>query len=226
MAEFRDDEEPQGLKKYWPYMVGGVIAVGFAGVVYALVQSLSGSAPPPKPQIQQISLVQPPPPPPPPPKMEEEPPPEPEMEEVVENEPEPVPDDIAESDEAPPGDDLALDADGVAGSDGFGLAARKGGKGLIGGAGSRFGWYAGLLKNDIHAALAEVDDIRKDRYSVIVRIWVGEDGTVTESEIVRGTGKAEVDRAISDVLRRQLRLSEAPPADMPQPIKIRITSRT
>ena len=225
MADFQDDEEPTGLRKYWPHIVGTVIAVAFCGVVYILVQSLSGTPPPPKQNVQQISLVQPPPPPPPPPEMEE-PPPEPEMEEeVVQEEPEPAPEEMAESDEPPPGEDLGLDADGVAGSDGFGLAARKGGRGLLGG-GSQFGWYVGILKTDIHEALAAEETIRRDGYSVVVRIWVADDGTVTESEIVRGSGKDDLDRKISEVLRRRLRLSEAPPEDMPQPIKIRITSRT
>jgi len=148
------------------------------------------------------------------------------MEEVeTPDEPEPAPEDIADS-EAPPADDLGLDAEGVAGSDGFGLQARKGGRGLIGGGGSRFGWYAGILKNDIHAALSKVDEVRKDRYSVVLRIWVAADGRVDRSEIVRGTGNDELDATLEAALQRELRLSEAPPQDMPQPIKIRITSRT
>ncbi|WP_052700215.1 hypothetical protein [Methylocucumis oryzae] len=84
--------------------------------------------------------------PPPPPKVEK--PPEPEVKNEVEQ-PEPEPEeplpDVA--DEPPPGD-LGLDAEGTAGSDGFGLAARKGGRGLLGGGGGGdpYAWYGGLIK--------------------------------------------------------------------------------
>ena len=50
--------------------------------------------------------------------------------------------------DAPPGDELGLDAEGGAGSDGFGLRAKKGGRGLIGG-GDRNRWYEGQVQRDL-----------------------------------------------------------------------------
>jgi len=216
--------KPHRGARLTPWIGAAVLIAAFGGVIYLLVSALSSQAPPPKPQIQHISLVQPPPPPPPPPQ-QEEPPPEPEIEEVeVPEEDEPIADDSA-ADEAPPGSELGLDADGVAGGDAFGLAARKGGRGLIGG-GDRFKWYAGVIQRDLYEALSAVESIRKGRYSVIVRIWVDEDGRLQDSEIVRGSGDAGIDAELRRALATGVRVSQAPPEDMPQPIRIRISSRT
>lgn len=220
-----DDDRDDGSARRWvPWLGGGVILVAFCGMVYALVSSLGGTAPPPQPKVQQISIVQPPPPPPPPPEIEPRPP---EEEKVEVPEPEPEPEPVAEdqSDEPPPGEDLGLDADGVAGSDGFGLRAKKGGRGLIGG-GDANRWYAGVVQTDLQRLLAGIDDLRRGRYSVIVRIWVDEDGRVTKSELVGSSGDGELDAAIRRALDSDTRLSQAPPSELPQPIKLRISSRT
>jgi len=225
MARDHDDAatEHEALRRWLPWAGGVALFLGFAAVVYAMVSALSGTKPPPQPKVQQISIVQPPPPPPPPPEME--PPPEPEQQvDVPEPEPEPVAE-AEDSDEPPPGDELGLDADGAAGADGFGLRAKKGGRGLIGG-GDRNAWYAGILQRDLQRLLSEVEDVRKGRYAVVVRIWVADDGTIEQSEIVSGSGNGSVDDALARALKAGLRLSEAPPADLPQPIKLQISSRS
>jgi protein TonB len=220
-----DDDIDSGGRRWVPWAGAGVILVGFAAVIWFAVSSLSGTKPPEPPKVQQISIVQPPPPPPPPPEMEETPP-EPEEEvEVPEPEPEPVAD-TPESDEPPPGEDLGLDAEGVAGADGFGLRAKKGGRGLIGGAGDPQAWYAGVLSRELQRVLSNVEEVRSGRYAVVVRIWVAEDGSIRDSEIVRGSGNAGVDAAIERALGAGVRMSEAPPADLPQPIRLQITSRS
>jgi protein TonB len=220
----RDDDEEGAARRWLPYAGIGAIVVGFGIGVYAIVASLGGTAPPPQPKVQQISIVQPPPPPPPPPEMEEPPPPEPEQEvDVPEPEPEPVAQD--ESNEPPPGEDLGLDAEGVAGSDGFGLRAKKGGRGLIGG-GDANRWYAGVVQTDLQRMLSEIDELRRGRYTVVVRIWVDEDGRLTKTEVVGSSGDTERDRAIERALEGGARFSQSPPEDMPQPIKLRISSRT
>lgn len=218
------DGEESGGRRWLPYAGISAIVVGFGIGVYAIVSSLGGTAPPPQPKVQQISIVQPPPPPPPPPEMEEPPPPEPEQEvDVPEPEPEPVAQD--ESNEPPPGEDLGLDAEGVAGADGFGLRAKKGGRGLIGG-GDANRWYAGVVQTDLQRMLSEIDELRRGRYTVVVRIWVDEDGRLTKTEVVGTSGNSDRDRAIERALESGARLSQSPPEDMPQPIKLRISSRT
>ena len=221
MSDIDDDSK---IKKLAP-VIGGVLMLVVIGAMgYAALNSLGGTAAPEPPAIQQISLVQPPPPPPPPPKMEEPPPPEIEEVEVPEPEPEPVADNTA-ADEPLPGDDLGLDADGVAGADGFGLRAKKGGRGLIGG-GDPNRWYAGVIQSDLQNWLAEIEDIRKGRYAAVVKIWIADDGAVESAELEKSTGDSGLDAAIERALGAGFRISRSPPEDMPQPVRLRITSRT
>jgi protein TonB len=210
-----DDDIDSGGRRWVPWVGAGVILLGFAAVIWFAVTSLSGTKAPEPPKVQQISII--------PPEMEEPPEPE-EQVEVPEPEPEPVAD-TPESDEPPPGEDLGLDAEGVAGADGFGLRAKKGGRGLIGG-GDPQSWYAGVLSRELQQLFSGIEEVRQGRYAVVVRIWVAADGRIKDSEIVRGSGNAGVDAAIERALGSGVRLSESPPADLPQPIKLQITSRS
>ena len=195
----------------------GIAAVGF-GTILMVRSFLSGEAPQPKRVVQEIRVIRPPPPeelPPPPP-----PPPE---EEVNVTQPEQQPDPVASND--PPPGDLGLDADGTAGGDGFGLVGRKGGRDLLGSGGSAFSWYAGLLKGEILDELQNVKSARSGAYSVSVKVWVRADGSVERIRLAQSTGDRERDRDIEDALARIGRISQSPPADMPQPVSLRIVSR-
>ncbi len=218
-----EDDDERGLAR-WAPLAGGILALVIVCVLlYFGWRVLSAGGPPPKPAVQQISIVQPPPPPPPPPPEEEPPPPE---EQPLEEEPPPDPEpQDAESDEPPPGEDLGLDAEGTAGADGFGLVGKKGGRSLLGGAGG-FRAYGGLLKTDVQRLLENIDAVRGSRYSVVVRLWIAPDGFIDRSELVTSSGDPEVDAALRAALGGRARLSQAPPADLPQPVKLRITSRT
>jgi protein TonB len=112
------------------------------------------------------------------------------MEKIKEPEPEPEPEPMP--DEAP-ARDLGLDADGSAGSDGFGLAARKGGTGLFGG-GNPFAWYGGIIKNDIVNLLSNYEQLRRKGYTAIVKIWLRTDGSIERFELSRGSNDAEIDQ--------------------------------
>ena len=217
------------MSKLWAFvkqnqgLVGGSAAfvlVFVAGMAY-FVKLLNEPAPEPKRVIQEIALVRPPPPPPP----EEEPPPPPEIEEEVDMpEPEQMPEPI-ESNEPPPGP-LGLDADGTAGADGFGLLARRGGRDLLASAGDRYGWYAGILQRDIVDYLTGDDQLRSSDYDVNVRLWLAHDGSVEQIEVVRGSGDVRLDERLRTALETMNRVAEAPPDDLPQPILLRIRSRT
>lgn len=225
MTDYSNDPELPGnnLSRYLVFGGGLSLLCGLGYLGYLAVQGLGGTTPPEPPAIQQISLVQPPPPPPPPPQMEEPPPPEMEEVEVPEPEPEPLVD--APADEPLPGDELGLDADGVAGSDGFGLKAKKGARGLIGG-GDKNRWYAGIIQKDLQNWLAEADAIRKGRYAAIVKIWIDADGAVSDAELIEGTGDSELDGALEIALSNGFKISQVPPTDLPQPVRLRIVSRT
>ena len=141
---------------------------------------------------------------------------------MPEPEPEPVPEE-AQSDEPPPGEDLGLDADGVAGADGFGLRAKKGGRGLIGG-GDRNRWYAGVIQRSLQDLLAGNDDARGAKYAVVVKLWISADGRIERFELNDSTGSTASDAALRKTLSG-LQLSDSPPEDMPQPVKLRVVSR-
>ena len=159
-------------------------------------------------------------------------PPEPEIKEekieepIPEQEPEPAP----EAADEPAGDELGVDGDGEAGADGFGLAARKGGRSLLGGTqGSAIHWYGGkiktVLEEELHELLADTH-ARKNTYAVILKIWVGTDGRMSKVELEGGSGNANVDKALQAAIPRlRLDMRKSPPENMPQPIRIRVTSR-
>lgn len=189
-----------------------------------LMERLEQPMKPVKPQIQVVDITRPPPP---PPKEEEPPPPEIEEEEIDMPEPEPLPDLADAPDEAPPGEQLGLDADGVAGSDGFGLVANRGGRGIIGsGNGSAFRYYARQLQDELVSQLSSEKDIRKKRYSVDIKLWLDPDGSISRVALSTTTGDAELDDRLADALGRLEAMASSPPAGMPQPIRLRIVSRT
>ena len=221
MDQQQDQERESASHRYGPLLGGLALLAIFAVIGWFIVGSLKGSKAPEPPKVQEISLVQPPPPPPPPPKVEEPPPPE----QVIE-EPKPEPEPVAEdapADEAMPGDELGLDAEGGAGSDGFGLRGKKGGRGLIGG-GDRNRWYAGVLQRELQSLLSNNSQARGDKYSVVVKLWITDEGRVERFELLDSTGDNDSDTALRNTLR-DLHLKDTPPADMPQPVKLRIVSR-
>jgi len=155
-------------RRYLPAIIGAVIVLSVAGLVsWMIVSFMDSGGAPPKKTVQEITLLAPPPPPPPPPKIEE-PPPEPEIEEEVEvPEPETLEELPDPGDQPPPGDALGVDADGGAGSDGFGLVGRKGGRSLLSGG---HAWYAKQLQEDVHESLYQYREIRSQAYSIVVNL--------------------------------------------------------
>jgi len=208
--------------RFVPLAALGVVLLLVAVGLFWFIRGILDSAPPaPKKVVQEIRVIRPPPdalPPPPPPPPEEK-------VDVTEPQPEPEP---TPSDEPPPGEQLGLDAEGTAGGDDFGLAARKGGRDLLASGGSTFMWYGGLVKNEILGQLQDDKKMRASSYSIRVHVWVKPDGTLERIALAQSSGNAERDRAIEEALTRALtkigRL-QAPPPDMPQPINLRIVSR-
>ncbi|HEY4209986.1 MAG TPA: TonB family protein [Steroidobacteraceae bacterium] len=206
--------------RFLPFTIGALLVLIAATVMIWLVHRFIASAPAPtKKVVQEIHVIRPPPPPP-----EAPPPPPPPEEKVDVHEPEPEPDPTP-SNEPPPSDQLGLDAEGGAGGDAFGLVGHKGGRDLLGSGGSAFAWYAGLLKNEILDRLQEQKEARHGAYSAIVKVWVRSDGTVERARLAQSSGDKERDRAIEEALSHLNRISQGPPADMPQPISLRIVSR-
>jgi periplasmic protein TonB len=208
-------------KSRYVFLIAGALSIGLIGVgAMALVRGiLSGGASPSKKVAQEIHIIRPPPPPDLPP-----PPPPPPDEKVDVPDPQEKPDPTPSND-PPPGEQLGLDAEGTAGGDAFGLVGNKGGRGLVGSGGSAFAWYAGLLKNEILDQLGAETRARSGQYSITVRVWVREDGTIDRVSVVQSSGDHARDQVIEAALSRISRLSQPPPADMPEPISLRIVSR-
>ena len=208
------------VRGYLPIVVislGVIAAVGL--LAWFVVSNMGDSGKPTRKLVQQVQIIRPPPPP------EAAPPPPPEPEEVDVPEPEEPEPELAD-DQPPAGDQLGIDAEGVAGADGFGLLGRKGGRDLVGaGSGDQYNWYGQILKSELIDKLAEMRDIRRDRYSVTVRLWLAPDGRVQRFKVGNSTGDAQLDRDLVAALESLGRVSEQPPEGLPQPVRLRIVSR-
>jgi protein TonB len=164
-----------------------------------------------------LKIIRPPEPPP-------EPPPPPPPPEKVE---EPIPQDTPQDkpvEQAPESAQLGIDAEGGAG-DSFGLVGHAGGRDLIGSGNGPFVFYAGMVKDVLLDALSNVDRIKRSKYSVDVRVWIGGDGRIERASLVQSTGNRDIDSAIEKALTQIAKVREPPPIEMPQPITLKIVSR-
>jgi protein TonB len=217
----------EGDKPGWMRWGIIVLALGAAVALGLWLKNFLGSdKPPPKTSLQQITLLKPPPPPPPPP---EQKPPEPLVKEEVKL-PDPAPEPTDQADEPPPGPDLGIDAEGTGSGDGFGLVGKKGGADLIGGSkGNPWAWYDAILNDAVNSAFQEAlarEKALKDKtYKVVVKVWINTGGKIERIALADKTGDPKVDELLKDALQNLRALREGPPADMPQPVKIRVTSR-
>ena len=216
-------------------VIGIMLAVVLLGGVVSFLTSGGKSSRPSSKKSDMVTITLPPPPPPPPPPKVEPPPPKdeppPDQEQMVEQEPvpdnEPPPDNSPP--EAPPSEDLGT---GIAGNGpDMGLSgAGSGGNGKIGGTGkrgggSKFGWYAAKVQSSIADALRRNPATKSASMTLQVRVWPDANGRITRALLVGTTGNPAVDQAIKDQVLTGLQLPEAPPADMPTPIVLRISAR-
>ncbi len=206
-------------QRYVPAVAGTMIVVLVTSLLIWSVHSmLANKSDGPKRVVdQKITMVRPPPPPetPPPP-----PPPEDKVEEPLEQpEPEQAPDQA----DAAPAEQLGLDADGAAGADGFGLAARKGGRDLVGGGTAPFKWYTNLIASKLQDCLSEDERIRKGSYKANIRVRVATDGHLEVVDLLGTSGSTEKDAAIRNM--KKCSTGESRPLEMPQLATIQIVSR-
>jgi protein TonB len=151
-----------------------------------------------------------------------------------------VPAEAAPAGEKPQDDQLGVDADGEGPGDGFGLMGKRGaqdittiGAGGTGGNGSgatvgvsrfNFGAYGGLVRQRMQNELMAIADLRREDYVAIVSIWIDARGHIERVELPQGSGLDQIDSALRQAFARMPVLPE-PPAALPQPLRLRITSR-
>ena len=224
---FEDDVPAAGR----PWLKNLIIAVGLVGLIAVMVLMVTKfmAAPAGKPKgVQNVALLKQPPPP--PPKPPEKPPEPPKVKEEVKiDQPKdvPKPDAPKAADEKPASDKpLGVDADASAGSDGFGLAASRGGRDLLTtGGGGGGAYYSGLLQRQFFEALQRNRKVLKDEFRVVVKVWLGDDGKVQKADIVTSSGNLQTDEQIQLTLLDMSPLKDVPPSSM-RPMQLRLSNRS
>jgi periplasmic protein TonB len=225
-------------------MSWGIIALMLfvaGAAIYVVKAVLSDDSPRNKPSIATVTLLKPP-----PPQIKEKPPePEPpkeiqKKEDIIDPGPqnEPNPQNTDNQDNTPAGDKLGLDAEGGAGSDGFGLVGKKGGRSItLGGSGggggmgrlslmSKFSGYNHLAENEIRKTvmrhLTEDNGIPRGKFQAVARIRLDMNGAIVDCKIVGSSGHHKMDEAIKQALA-YMKVSEPPPNGMPLKMDIKFT---
>ena len=237
MKQVKGRKHRKSNKSAWVLLGFGVLLLG--GIVFFVVKVVTTDlGPKRKNSIAIISLLKPPPP-------VKEKLPEPELpkeqpkqtvEQAIET-PQDSPQDTTPQDTTPPGADLGVEGEGGAGSDGFGLVGKKGGRSIIGGGSgggglslmAKYGWYSKKIQDDIRNQIKKRLDrdggFPKGKYQTVVKIALDPKGSVIDFRIVTPSGNDRMDNAIRETLG-QFRISEPPPEGMPRKgINIRIASQ-
>ncbi len=224
-----DDDEDGFLQRFRVPIIIGLLLLGGAG--YAIFGKPATAKPkaPPKAPPQQVVRIQPlPPPPPPPPKVQPPPPKQEEkkLDEAPMEKPEPKP----EAAKPKPVDEPAPLGTGLVGKgpgmSGLGRSGNGGGgNGTGGGGGDMFAWYASQAVSPITSALRNNSRTRAASMSVVAHIWVDGSGKITRGQLMGSSGDPSVDEAIKNEVLPGVQLSEAPPAGMKMPIKLRLNAR-
>jgi periplasmic protein TonB len=200
-------------------IVAIVLAVlGFVWFVNKMMSAKSGKS---QRQVEVVQIIRPPPPPPPPP---DQPPPPPVKtdEPLPKDEPEPAPDNTP----APADQPLGIDAEGAAGGDAFGLAARRGGSDLIGGTGSApFAWYTNRLSDVVREHLAASACAKSVKGSMSIQVLLNSDGQVKQIKLSSTTGNRQWDSCVDSALAPITHLSDPVPPGMPELISLKIVPR-
>lgn len=84
--------------------------------------------------------------------------------------------------------------------------------------------YTGVIQSDIQHALRKEAKTRSGTYSAGIKLWIDNPRTVRKTELFRSSGDQERDETIARVLDG-MQVSQAPPANTPQPVMVMITVR-
>lgn len=204
--------------------VAAAVAIGIAATGVGVWQLAKGAGAPKRKQVQQISVVQ--------PKELPKPPPEPEKprEEVKEKIETPPPE--AKPDSPPPEAQTRLEGEASPGGtldlQGGGTGKERNVIGPVGGTGAGtgrgFGFYTNELKSELQSLLNRKDKLRGSEYTAVVELWLAPDGRIEKVEIPGSSGDPQLNARLREAIAERDRF-RAPPENMPQPVKLRVTAR-
>jgi len=211
-----------------------LLLAGLAHLLHGLLADGGKTARKP-PKLTLMTPPAPPPPPPPPPKFEKKPDPPQAQKEIKLETPQPKPE------PTPASPELKMDGPAGDGPSAFGAGKitsedlSKLGTGKTTGAGGTaidknalfnpFSNYANLLKGELQRQLNRNAALKRLRYSIELALWLGPSGAATQVELVGSTGDRETDELIRQAITALPAFSQAPPAQMPQPIRLRLVTR-
>jgi protein TonB len=221
MNTFQPQKQPP--KKKRDYKVAAIVAIAVLAAAGGLAHVINGDATPRRRVMDTVALRLVPPPPPPP--KEPPPPPPPKIVEKQKIEPPQDKPEAPKPADAPPPGPLALDAKGGAGSDAFGLGGKLGGADYTGGGGARFGHYSVLMQAQMKHALSEFQKLAGVKYQGTVRIHLTASGTIAGVEVLRITSdNGDASDLVQQAIRSMASFSEAPPAEMPSTVVMKVNS--
>lgn len=206
-------------QRYVPFVVGTVIVLLVTVCLVYFVRNMLNSKPtgPTRAVEQKITMIRPTPPP------ETPPPPPPPPEKIEQPLQQPEPQQAPDQADAAPAEQLGLDADATAGGDGFGLAARKGGRDLVGTGTAPFKWYTNLVASRLQECLSADERIRKGSYKANIKVRISTEGRIEVMDLLGTSGSPEKDAAIRSM--KSCTAGEGRPLEMPQLATLQIVSR-
>jgi membrane protein involved in colicin uptake len=185
---------------------------------------MSGGAPQKK-HVTTVKLIPDTPPPPPPPPPKEQP------KEQVKEQPKEIKVEQPKPAETPPAETLKMEGPAGDGPSPFQAGAvsndYKGGdvKTIGSDGGAKFNWYAGLVKSQIEATIEKEKKLTVGQYKLVVSVWLKPNGDLDRLDLVQSDASPEIEQTLKSALENMPPMREAPPQDMPQPIKLRISAR-
>ncbi len=87
-----------------------------------------------------------------------------------------------------------------------------------------FNNYANMLKGELQRYFGKNKALSQRHYTVEVDVWVAGGGAIKRFELVGSTGDSDTDAAIRQAMSSLTSFKQTPPADMPQPIRLRIVT--
>jgi len=215
MSGLAEDELDESPARLWLRRLGlaAFLLAAVLGAWLVLKGLMTGKSGPQK-HVTRISILPdtPPPPPPPPKEQPKEQPKEIRMEQPKPEDAQPV---------------EAMKMEGAAGDGPSPFAAGKVSNEYIGGKMgiAAYAWFTGQIKTSIEEALAARKELVNAQYRIVVHIWFARDGRMERAELQGSSGKQATDEQIRKALAGIVSVAVAPPEDMPQPVRLRITSR-